>query len=315
MKKLWIISLLVIAGILLIALGRNREFSSTRFIMDTACEIKVIARRKPARAIAEAFEVMQRVDSIAGFDGAGEIATLNRGERIELSSETIEIIRQGIRAGKLTHGAFDITMRPLMELWQDFIEEYVPREDEIAKAMPLTGCDKVSIVNGRVAFEAAGMELDLSGIAKGYAVDMAVEKLISGGVKTGLVNAGGDMRVFGEKTWKIGVRDPRGTEVIRVLELKNEAVATSGDYEKYFEIHGTRYHHVLSPWTGMPASECVSVTVVADQALLADAMATGVFVLGPERGKSLLDSLRLRGLIVTQELEIIESGCLDLLEI
>jgi thiamine biosynthesis lipoprotein len=315
MKKLWIISLLVISGILLITMGRNREFSSTEFIMDTLCEIKVTARRKPTRAITEAFEIMQRVDSIASFEGVSEIARLNQGEDIELSREIVAIIEEGIKASKLTHGAFDITIRPLMELWQGFREEHVPTKEKIAEVIPLVGFGSVSIVENRVVFKEEGMGLDLSGIAKGYAIDLAVERLKECGIKAGLVNAGGDIRVFGEKTWKIGIKDPRGSGILKTLELTNEAVATSGDYEKYFMLDTVRYHHILNPWTGMPASECVSVTVVSDQALLADAIATGVFVLGEKKGKALLDSLQLRGVIVTKELDVIECGCSDYLEI
>lgn len=305
-SKSWIIGVLIVGTLITVFILRKKEWTSTQFLMDTVVEIKVIARVNPKRAIYEAFKIMHKIDSIASFEGNGEIARINRGENIKLSKEVAEIIEEGLRVGELTDGAFDITVRPLMELWRNFKEEYIPSKGEIEKVLPLIRYDKVTIINEEVKFKELGMKLDLSGIAKGYAVDLAVEELKSNGVKTGLVNAGGDIRVFGDRIWKIGIKDPRGPGIVKILRLKNQAVATSGDYERYFIVNGVRYHHILNPKTGFPASECVSVTVISNRTSLTDALATGVFVLGPIKGKALLDSLQLTGFIITQDLKFLQ---------
>lgn len=290
-----------------IFLLREKEFSRTMYLMDTVCEIKVIARFPPRAALDRAFAVMHRIDSLASFTGSGDIAKINRDEKIELSDEVSQIIKDGIKMCELTHGAFDITIRPLMELWGNFNSEHIPGRDEIEKVLQLVDYKGVEIKGRRLKFSKAGMQIDLSGIAKGYAVDLAVDELKRAGVRAGLVNAGGDIRVFGNKVWKIGVKDPRGAGVIKVIELKNLAVATSGDYEKYFIVDGVRYHHILNPRTGMPAIGCMSVSVICETAEFADALATGVFVLGPEKGIAILDSLGVPGLLITSANEFLES--------
>ena len=307
-KKIWFIGILVVIGIFGFALIRKKEWTETKFMMDTVCEIKVVARLRPRKAIDDAFMVMHKIDSLASFEGSGDIARINRGENISVSPEVVELIKDGIKVGDLSQGAFDITVRPLMELWGDFKTQRVPDEKEINELLPLVDYKRV-ILNSedKIEFGKRGMKLDLSGIAKGYAVDLAVEKLKSMEVSAGLVNAGGDMKVFGDRVWKIGIKNPRGSGIVKVLELKNQSVATSGDYEKYFILDGVRYHHILDPSTGLPASHCVSVTVISDSAWFADALATGIFVLGPGRGIQLLDSLCIPGLIITPDLQFHES--------
>jgi thiamine biosynthesis lipoprotein len=306
-KVAWIIAILIVILLISIRVFRKKEFSKTQYLMDTVCEIKVISRINPKRAIDEAFRVMRKIDSIASFEGTGEIARINQGENIELSREIIEIIEEGIEIGKLTDGAFDITIHPLMELW-DFKEKKIPKKEKIKRALPLIGYDKILLTNRELKFDTTGMGINLSGIAKGYAIDLAVKELKKYGIKTGLVNAGGDIRVFGDKVWKIGIQHPRGKGYVGVLALKDKAVATSGDYEKYFIVNNKRYHHLLNPKTGFPGTKCISVTIIDDKASTADALATGIFILGPKRGIELLDSLRIPGLIITPRLKFIPSN-------
>ncbi|MCK4352847.1 FAD:protein FMN transferase [candidate division WOR-3 bacterium] len=311
MRKIKFISaILVVIGILTIIIVRPKEFKETRFMMDTVCEIKVIARFKPKSVINEAFKVMHQIDSLASFEGTGPLARINRGEEIEISHQVSYLIKEGKKIGKLTYGTFDITIRPLMEVWGDFKEPKIPEAEEITKALPLINYKSVDLKSNRVIFQKKGMKLDLSGIAKGYAVDLAVEKLESLGIKAGLVNAGGDIRVFGDRIWKIGIKNPRKSGIIKVLRLKNQAVATSGDYEKYFILNNIRYHHILSPHTGKPVRECASVTVISDNTMFADAIATGVFVLGHNKGIKLLDSLNIPGLLITPDLKLLQSKAL-----
>jgi thiamine biosynthesis lipoprotein len=144
---------------------------------------------------------------------------------------------------------------------------------------------------GKILLKKKGMEIDLGGIAKGYAVDKAFDLLISLGYKNLIVNAGGDLRVGGTKLdqpWSIGIQHPRESEkIIARISISDAAIATSGDYEKFFIHQGRRYHHILNPKDGFPAEGCQSVSIIYKEGMMADALATAVFVLGPEKGYSL----------------------------
>ncbi len=304
-KTSWIIGIFIVVILTALYYLREQEFSESRRIMGTECTIKVYARIKPTNAIDKAFSVMEKIDSLAYVEGTGDIGRINRGEGVILSDEVIEIIKQGIRIGNITNGAFDITIRPLVKLWKGFKKEYIPTEEEIKKVLPLVNYKNIKIETGSTGFQPVvkfkrdNMQIDLSGIAKGYAADKAVEVLKKEGIKKGLVNAGGDIRVFGDRVFNIGIKDPRKTGVIKTIKLKNQAVASSGDYEKYFIKDGVRYHHILDPRTGypIPTSRSMSVTIIVKTAMEADGLATGIFVLGKEKGSALLDSLGLEGFI------------------
>jgi len=300
------IGILIVILLIGIGLSRPKEFSDTRELMHTSCTIKVITRVNPKTIINKAFRAMELIDSLASFEGTGDIARINNGETIKPTPQVLENIREGIRIGKLTGGTFDITIRPLMEIWNGFKNKKIPTDEEIRKAIPLVNYKGIT-VDSVIRFKKQGMKLDLSGIAKGYAVDLAVEELKSAGITCGLVEAGGEIKVFGNKIWKIGIKDPRTPGLKRILELKNQAVATSGDYEQYFIVDGVRYSHILDPRTGFPVRDCASVTIITDNTMLADALATGVFVLGPEKGMRLLDSLHIKGIIITPDLKVIEN--------
>jgi thiamine biosynthesis lipoprotein len=158
-----------------------------------------------------------------------------------------------------------------------------------------------------------GMVIDLGGIAKGYAIDRGIEVLRERGVTMALMNAGGDLRCLGTKAdgtpWRIGVQNPREkTSIVGVIKVSDGAVATSGDYERYFLQDGVRYHHLLDPATGMPARACQSVTIVAQTAEMADVMATAVFVMGPERGLAFIrDHPDIEGMIIRADGEMLFS--------
>lgn len=274
-------------------------------MMGTVCEIKVYARFYPKKAINAAFAEMKRIESLANFYGSGDIAKINQGEDILVSSDILNIIKESIKISEMTDGAFDITIAPVIELW-NFNTQKIPDKAKIDSALKLVNYKWIKLDGKKVSFKKKGMKINLSGIAAGYAVDLAVDKLKSYGIKKGLVNCGGDIRVFGNKIWKIGIKNPRADGIIKVLKLKNKAVTTSGDYEKYFIKDGLRYSHILDPKTGYPSKNCISVSVIADKCILADALATGIFVMPIEKSKKLLDSLDIQAVIITPDLKIIE---------
>ncbi len=203
---------------------------------------------------------------------------------------------------QISGGAFDVTVGSLKKLWgfDDHTSPHVPCADSIVQCLETVGFNKVKYAQSQVSLSQPGMELDFGGIAKGYIVDQAVKVLRDAGVKAGIVEAGGDLFIFGKrpgkKYWRIGVRHPRyhevKKEVIGFIETKGDVgIATSGDYERYFIHQGKRYHHILDPKTGYPASGSISVTILTKDAMHADAWATAVFVLGPEKGMQLIEQL------------------------
>jgi len=162
-----------------------------------------------------------------------------------------------------------------------------------------------------------GMSMELGGIAKGFIIDRALQILTEAGVQNAYINAGGDIGLIGPnrggKPWIIGIRHPRdNNEVIAVLPVSGGAVVTSGDYERVFEEGGVTYHHILNPRTGMPAIDLISVTIIAETVIEADALSTAVFVLGPVDGLALIEELPgIEGILITPELELLVSSGLE----
>ena len=236
---------------------------------------------------------------------------------VKVSPETMEVIKKAQEISELSEGGFDITVGPLTELWRKAREKKIPPSIEEVK-------EKLGLVNfknietdqeGKVFLKKKGMAIDLGGIAKGYAVDRAFKLLMSFGYKNFIVNAGGDLRVGGLKNnqpWSIGIQNPRESQkILARISVSDTAVATSGDYEKYFIYQGKRYHHIFSPKDGFPTEGCQSVTIFSKDGMTADALATAVFVLGREKGYSLCQKLEgVDCIIVDKEGKIIFSPAL-----
>ncbi len=284
--------------------SRPAEVDRTGFGFGSYVRIKLLDA-SPARAeslVAVAFDELNRLDTLwSAFLPGSDVAVLNRERSCRVSPETAELIRSALRFAELTGGALDITVRPLSEAWGFPDADYrVPSDSELAEALRAVGYRQV-VLHGDTVVLAGSARVDLGGVAVGAAVDRVVEMLESAGVTAGLVDAGGDIRVFGDRTWRIGLQDPRGDGIVRVFELSDGAVSTSGDYQKFFERDGERFHHIIDPTTGRPAGGCASVTVLAATTLAADALSTGLFVLGPERGTALLERLEGTGAVFVCE--------------
>jgi thiamine biosynthesis lipoprotein len=264
-------------------------YKDSRLMMGTVVE--VISPDKQAARIA--FREIKRVENLLSFyKDDSEISRLNKQGRLEVSPDTLLVIKKAGESWEATQGAFDITIGPLMELWGFYNKEYrLPGDLEIKEKLNLIGFDKLRINDNIIEFKIKGMKIDLGGIAKGYAVDCAVDRLRLAGINSALLNAGGDIYCLGDKRgspWRVAVRKERGRGPAGYLELKDKAVATSGDYEQYFMVDKVRYCHILNPKTGRPADSGVaSVTVIADDCLTADALATSIFILGEKKGRIL----------------------------
>lgn len=267
--------------------------------MSTYVTITIAAPESKAvlGAIDAAFTEIRRLhDLLSEWRDDSEISRVNasagRGP-VEVSAELFDVIELAREVSVASRGAFDITFASLHGLW-DFrsFRPEVPDPAELAERVALVDYTQVSLDRKArtVHVQRPGMRLGLGGIAKGTIVDAASEVLKRHGYAHHLIVAGGDLYASGRKAsrrWNIGVRSPRGRGLYATIEVENEGVATSGNYERYFVKDGVRYHHILSPKTGMPARGVSSVTVKAPSAGLADAFSTATFVLGVEDGIAL----------------------------
>jgi len=304
----------VLLSVVIIQKYRLKPLKQTEMIMGTLVEITVIPANE--KAIREAFEALKKVDALMStYKEDSEISILNREGKAQVSEETLEVIEDAIKFSNLTDGAFDITCRPLINLWKKAKkEEKVPTEEEIEEAISLVGYQRIILEGNQIRLEKKGMQIDLGGIAKGYAVDKAIEALKKNSIKRALVNAGGDLYALGTdrqgEKWQIGVQDPREEDkIIDIIKVKDRAVATSGDYRRYFTLEGKRFSHIVNPKTGLTVQDVpMSVTIVGPGATTTDALSTGVFVLGPEEGMKLIESLpEVEGMIISEGMKKLTS--------
>jgi len=274
-----------------------------RILMGTLVEITIVGRDedKAAAAISEAFAEMERIEHLMSrWISESEVSKINRWagvKPVKVSAEVLEVIQRAQEISRASGGYFDISVGGLLDLWGfETSEGRVPAKGEVEQALQSVGYGAI-VVDGEASTVELrrGMCIDLGGIAKGYAVDRACEVLRSRGYENVIVNAGGDMRVRGRKPngpWVIGIQDPRDrSRILASFDVGDISVATSGDYERYFDEGGQRYHHIINPRTGKSAGEVRSVTIIGAEATLTDALSTSVFVLGPERGMALVERL------------------------
>ena len=298
---------------------KDRVFNKTRILMDTAVSITVVAgsEKQAGRAIDSAFSEIERIAKLSDFYSAdSEISLINKNagiSKIKVSSDVLKIIEKALYLSEKTGGSFDITIGPVSGLY-DFYGKVKPGEDELKIKLPLVGYRDVIIDHeaSSVFLKRKGMLIDTGGITKGYSADKAAEILKKQGIAAGIVSVAGDIRAFGkrpdEKPWNIGIRNPRadGTDddIMATIELTDKAISTSGDYERFFLSDDIRYHHLLDPATGRPASKCISVSIISEEAAVTDALSTGIFIIGPEQGMILLEKLEIDGLIVDMNGEV-----------
>lgn len=269
-------------------------------VMGTSMLIEVVAAPDfDAEAALDTAEAeLRRVEDVMTDWRDSELMRLNAraGQGpVPVTKELAALVNRAVLVAELTGGAFDPTWKALEPLW-DFKAEHPTLPDAAQLEAALERVDyrrvKVDLVKSTVELP-EGFRIGLGGIAKGYGVDRAMDALRGQGVENGLVEAGGDLKALGKKTgesWKIAIRHPRDRErVLAVVPVSNRCVVTSGDYERFFELDGVRYHHILDPRTGRPSTGCMSATVVGPDAATCDALATALCVLPPEKGLKLIE--------------------------
>ncbi len=311
MKK--VKKLLVLFLFLLPATSFPAYFHQSTFLMGTVVEIKVQDKGKDVNTlkevVKETFNFIK--EKSLPFDIYSESSEINRinslppGKRWKLSPEFKEILEKSFIISQQTEGSFDITVLPLVELW-GFYKTHLqtpPSREEIRKMKELVDYRNLELLpTGEIYKKKKGVRITLSGIAKGWIVDESIQFLHRKGIESALVNAGGDLRVYG-KEWRIGVQDPRSPQsLLGVIKLYKGALATSGDYQKFWIYKGKRYHHILDPHTGYPASSgVISATVLSSFCYRADALATALVVKGEEGLKWIEKSKEEEAILVKEE--------------
>ncbi|HQE02195.1 MAG TPA: FAD:protein FMN transferase [Bacillota bacterium] len=284
-----------------------KEFKETVIAMDTLVTIAlyVPSEEKAHKVFSEVRNELQRLEGILSAHQPGSdviaISAAAGKEPVKVSPETLHVVQTALQYAHITQGAFDITVAPVLRLYNfDTNNPVRPSVRELERTLPLVDWRKVHVdeAQGTVFLSAEGMELDLGGVAKGYITDAAAEILLKNGVEFGSVNAGGDIRLLGPKPdgnpWRVGIKDPvnpGANNWFAIVEVRGGALVTSGDYERAFVEDGVRWHHIIDPASGLPASGASSVTVLAPTAEIADILSTALFVLGPEKGLELVESL------------------------
>jgi thiamine biosynthesis lipoprotein len=270
--------------------------------MGSDLEIEVFGPDQAAcdRAIREARDEIARLEKImTDWKQDSPLMDVNRGagrDPVAVPAELFFIVERSLRLSELTDGAFDITFAGAGKLW-NWRDPKVPTPEQVKASLENVGWKGVVLDTAArtILLSKPGMRIGLGGIGPGYAGDLALDRIRKAGIRNACVNLSGDVLVMGLKNgepWKIGITHPRRKgESIALLPVSNAAVSTSGDYERYFEKDGKRYCHIIDPRTGYPAALCQSVTIVAPNLAFADGLATGVFVLGPEKGMALVEKL------------------------
>lgn len=260
--------------------------------------VRVRSLDRADQAIGTAFEEMDRlVDVFSHYDEGSPTSQLNLSGRLDGAPvELVRVVVSALHYHRLTRGSFDISVAPLVELFRQHRDGGLPDGADVRAALELVGAEHIDVSRQRIGFRRRGMQLTLDGIAKGYIVDRVACMLERHRIRDYLVEAGGDIRAKGSRgqaqPWRVAVQDPdKGTTFPDTLELSRGAVATSGSYEEYYD-PDRHHHHIVSAETGTSPQLARSVTVTAPTAIAADALATGVFSMGPRAGIEFVEALR-----------------------
>ncbi|KIR03195.1 hypothetical protein P261_02010 [Lachnospiraceae bacterium TWA4] len=268
----------------------NTSASRELFAMDTYMTITAYGKGCN-EAINQAEEEITYLDNLLSTGNeSSEVSLLNKNKQGEVSKATATLLEESLDLYDKTNGAFNPAIYPIMEEWGFTTKNYkVPTEEKLEELLKVIDPSKISYEDYTVSLGSKDLEIDFGGIAKGYTSSRIMEIFKENGVTSGLVSLGGNVQALGSKVdgsdWKVAIQNPNGTEdYLGILQINNQAVITSGGYERYFEEDGKTYHHIIDPATGYPAdSGIVSSTIVSGNGLLADGLSTSLFVMGLDK--------------------------------
>ena len=300
------IGLILLSGIILLAgcsvenaaasIAQDQEFSTELFAMDTYMTLKAYGEHAQ-EALEKAEQEIFRLDQLLSTGSSdSEIGLLNQSGQAQLSEIASYLMTRSLEVSELSGGAFNPMIYPLMEAWGFTDEKYqIPEQSMIDSLLPLTDLSQVRFEenSGKIQFGMQGMKIDFGGIAKGYTSARVMEIFRESGVSHAVISLGGNVQVLGSKpdgsAWKVAIRNPNDNSgYLGILNTIDQAVITSGGYERYFEENGVIYHHILDPSTGYPANNgLISVTIISDDGTLADGLSTALYVAGLDRAEQI----------------------------
>ncbi|WP_026886073.1 FAD:protein FMN transferase [Clostridium beijerinckii] len=291
--------------------GKNKYYEKSNIVMDTAVTLSAYGANSK-EAVEESFKRLDEINDMASTtietSDIYKINSLSGKEYVKVHPEIIKMIQTSIKYSKLSNGAFDVTLGPIINLWGIGTDnERLPSDEEIKSKLPLVDYEKISINenDNSVMLKDEGMAIDLGGVAKGFAADEVLKIYKKYNIENGLINLGASsIYALGKnkdkRDWSVGIKHPRSedpNEYLGVIKLSDESLSTSGDYERYFIKDNKRYHHIIDPKTGYPVDNgVISDTIVVDgdnpdNGMLADILTTTVFTLGQEKGLKLINGL------------------------
>lgn len=320
--------LLLTLGLFGLTLGqsdaKDAMMKRSQYLMGTIVFVTGVAPEEGVakEAVAVGLAEIRRLEQLMStWIPTSELSLVNAaaGKRpVHVSQENMEVLKASLRMATLTEGGFNIAVGPAVAAWDVSQEGRIPSQEELEAVRPFTSLSNIDLDDqaGTVFLKHAGMQIDVGGIGKGFAADLAVEVMKTVGATAGVVALSGDIRTFGrmpdQEQFVFGIQHPRKEQgqILGRIALENEAVSTAGDYQRFIMKDGIRYHHILDPTTLQPARGCQSVTIIAKSGVMADGLDTGIFVMGPEKGMALIESLPdVEGVIVDSQGKInISSG-------
>ncbi|MDR4459907.1 MAG: FAD:protein FMN transferase [Nitrospirales bacterium] len=303
--------------------GTPHLVKRSQMLMGTVVFVTAVGadERIAQRAAKAGLDEIRRLEELLStWIPTSELSQVNAAagrESIQVSQETFDVLMQSLKMAELTQGAFNIALGPAVNAWNVSGEGQVPPQEDLEALRPQIELSNVQLdeTTRSVWLRRPGMSIDVGGIGKGYAADLAVKVMRTTGATAGVVALSGDIKTFGRmpdaQRFVFGIQHPRKEqgEVLGRIELEDEAVSTAGDYQRYFMRDGVRFHHILDPQTLHPARGCQSVTIIAKEGVMADGLDTGIFVMGPDQGMALIESLPdVEGVIVDQEGTVLVSS-------
>ncbi|AKN31270.1 thiamine biosynthesis protein ApbE [Clostridium carboxidivorans P7] len=305
--------------------ARNKKVLTVRefYVLGTVVQLKVYGSNGKI-AVEEAVNRLNDIDNkMSVFKEYSEISMINENagiSNVEVSKDTYFVVKEAVKYSELSEGGFDPTIRPVVELWGIGTDKVkVPGDNEIGSKLKLVNYKDI-ILNEKdrtIKLRNKGQNIDLGGIAKGYAADEVKNILIKNNIKSALINLGGNIYALGKKPdrtqWYIGIQNPFGKrgEFVGFINVKNKSVVTSGNYERYFISNEKRFHHIIDPKTGYPSdSKIISSTIISDYSIDGDGLSTGVYIMGLDKSIKLIESIKgIDAIFITENREIyITSG-------
>ena len=295
---------IILLALFLSGCGGEKRHSETKILMGTLVKID-ICPEYDEKVVEDAYKsawkrLGQISQNMSVFNKSSDVSKINQSypQGVVVTKDSFEVVSRAVYYSEITSGAFDITIKPLIDLWKNAEREKVlPDDSEIASIKEVIGYKYINLLEqNRIKLLNQSVSIDLGGIAKGYAVDEAANIIKENSIQNFFIDAGGDLYASGinckGKKWKIGIKDPESrNEIIEVIEVSDAAVTTSGNYEQFYEIDGEQWSHIIDPRTGYPQKDIVSATIIAPSAMEADVLSTAVTVLGMKEGIGLIEEM------------------------